>query len=317
MNFRLSAPHTFIILSLLTVCCVLGCEAENDRRKIVLEQVATDQDLQQVSASAETRPFYFGFDLRADPREDARQYIPFLKYLERKTGYRFELRLTPKNNSIVDDLGRGVIQFGAVGAGSYLFAHEKYDVISLARGLNIKGEAQYQACIVTSPQSGIRRIGDLRGKFMVFGGKTSTQGYLIPRIILAENNITLEDLAGYKFAGSHEDCAKEVIAKRGDACGMQDIMARSLVAKGLLRILFTSKYYPSSGIAANKDVAVEVLDKVKQALVDFQPTGRDAAGLYNWDRTEMPKGFVESGDADYEELRLWAETFDYLKEIDQ
>ncbi len=73
-------------------------------------------------------------------------------------------------------------------------------------------------------------------------------------------------------------------------------MGGELAKKGLVRILHTSRYYPSSGIAANKDVQKEVLAKVKQALIDFQPKGHDADGLYNWNKTEMPYGFVEAAD---------------------
>ena len=89
-------------------------------------------------------------------------------------------------------------------------------------------------------------------------------------------------------------------------------MGRDLAKKGLVRILYTSKYYPSSGISANRDVPKAVLAKVKQALIDFHPKGRDAAGLYHWAKTEMPNGFVEAKDKDYEELRKWAAKFGYI-----
>lgn len=315
MTFRKSVWSIFF--PFLIAFSFFGCEGETDRREIVLEEIATEKELQQISESKETDLLYFGFDLRASPQEDARQYLPFLKYLESTTGLRFELRFTPKNSTIVDDLGRGIIQFAAVGAGSYLLAHEKYEIISLVRGLNSQGKAEYQSCIVVSPESNIQNIEELQGKFIAFGSKSSTQGYLIPRIALFENNVTLEDLDGYKFAGSHRNCAEEVISGRVDACGIQDTMANNLSRQGLLKILYTSKYYPSSGIAANKDVQPEIIEKVKKALLDFQPTGRDAEGLYSWGKTEMPNGFVESLDANYDELRYWARKFDYLTEMDQ
>ena len=89
-------------------------------------------------------------------------------------------------------------------------------------------------------------------------------------------------------------------------------MGRELAKEGLVRILHTSPYYPSSGNVANCDVPNEVLVKIKQALIDFQPKGRDAAGLYHWAKTEMPNGFVEAKDKDYEELRKWAVKFGYI-----
>ena len=92
-------------------------------------------------------------------------------------------------------------------------------------------------------------------------------------------------------------------------------MAEELAQKGLVRILYKSKYYPSSGIVANRGVPEVVLAKVKQALLDFQPKRRDAPGLYNWAKTEMPNGFVETKDKDYEELRKWCLKFGYISNV--
>ena len=54
--------------------------------------------------------------------------------------------------------------------------------------------------------------------------------------------------------------------------------------------------------------------KVTQALLDFQPLGRDSANLYKWDKTEMPNGFISTKDEDYAELRKWSQKFELLDE---
>jgi phosphonate transport system substrate-binding protein len=51
------------------------------------------------------------------------------------------------------------------------------------------------------------------------------------------------------------------------------------------------------------------LARVKQALLDFDPTGGDAEGLYHWERSQMPGGFIEAQDGDYAELREWSARF--------
>ncbi len=56
---------------------------------------------------------------------------------------------------------------------------------------------------------------------------------------------------------------------------------------------------------AEDGLAPDVIKKIRQALLDFQPKGRDASGLYHWDRTEMPNGFTSASDADYAEIRDW------------
>ena len=290
-----------------------GCDWR-DVESIDLKERVDDAELARMAPKNDGDVFRFGFELRASPLEDARQYLPFLKYAEKETGLRFKLRFTPAYSSIVDDLGKDVIQFAAVGSVSYIAAHEKYGVIPIARGLNTEGRAEYRSVIVVAPDSPIQKVEDLRGKSFAFGDTASTQGHLIPRIILTEHGISLDDLGGYEYTGSHSNCANAVASGRLDAGGMQDTMAQRMADSGIVRIIHTSKFYPSSGIAANKDVPPEVIEKVKQALLDFKPRGKDAEGLYNWDRTEMPNGFTEASNEDYAELREWSIRFGLIDE---
>jgi len=290
-----------------------GCDLA-ERERIDLGDRVDDTELCAMAPKRDPNILWFGFDLRASPKEDARQYVPFLKYLERSTGIRIEVRFTARDSNIVDDLGSGVVQFAAIGAGSYVKARKIYGVIPLAQGLNAEGRAQYRSVIVTAVDSPIKDIEDLRGRTFAFGSVSSTQGHIIPRIVLAEHGLSLDDLAGYEYTGSHKNCATAVAAGHCHAGGMQDTMGRKMAEDGLIRIIHTSRFYPSSLIAANKNVPPDVVAKVKQALLDFQPKGRDAAGLYHWDRTEMPNGFVEAHDEAYAELRKWCRKFGMLSE---
>jgi len=255
------------------------------------------------------KTYYFGFDLRIGPSEDARQYLPFLDFLSRATGLGFELRFTSKASSIIDDLGTGRVDFAAIGAVSFIEANIQYGARILARGVNQRGKAEYRSMIVVSPDSAIKTLNDLRGKSFAFGSVSSTQGHLIPRITLSQNGIELSDLAVYGYTGSHRDCANSVIKGTFSACGMQDTMAESLEEEGALKILHVSPYYPSSGIAANQNVPTAVIEKVRQALVDFAPLGRDKENLYDWHKTEMPNGFQIARPIDYDELQAWLNTF--------
>ena len=62
-----------------------------------------------------------------------------------------------------------------------------------------------------------------------------------------------------------------MVSGKFDVCGMQDKLGMSLANQGMVKILHTSRYYPSSGIVANKSVPDEVLQKVRQAMIDAIP----------------------------------------------
>ena len=54
-----------------------------------LDEVLSEEELNQIPLEDEEIVYKFGFDLRRSLREDAKQYQPFLQYLETKTGYEF------------------------------------------------------------------------------------------------------------------------------------------------------------------------------------------------------------------------------------
>lgn len=261
--------------------------------------------------------FYFGFDLRSSPQEDAAQYLPFLNYLEQATGYHFKLRFTPKNSSTADELGQGKMQFASMGATSYLDAKSRYDVTSLVRGINHQGKAEYRSVFVVRSSSTINDIKSIKGRKLAFGSRSSTQGHLIPRIMLSKYGISLSDLRAYDYTGSHQNCAESVVSGKFDVCGMQDQLGEKLAKQGLLKVIHRSSYYPSSGIVVNNNVPEEVIVKVKKALLGFYPQGKHRIGLYHWGQTEMPRGFVASNEVDYAALRQWSVRLGFLEKVNK
>lgn len=294
-------------ISLLVAC------SDNDAIDISLSDSASPANTEETKPVPQV--YTFGFDPRSSPQEDARQYLPFLKYLEQSTGHKFTLRFTHKDADIVDDIGTGVLDFAAIGATSYIHAREvhNYPITPIARGLNMQGEAEYRSFFVVHPRSEITSLTQLKAHSFAFGSETSTQGHLIPRIVMLQHGISLSQLSRYEYTGSHIKCANAVVSGRADVCGMQDTMADNMARQGLLKILFRSAYYPSSGIVANEAVDKRVIKKVQQALIAFRPMGKHSASLYHWQKTEMPRGFVKAMDQDYQELKKWMRKLGFLQ----
>lgn len=300
----MSKMLAIIFSTILLLFPATGCS--NLTKENVIPLTTNDQN-PVVAKMDVTSPVYtFSYDRRMDPAEDVKMYAPFLKYLEKTTGYKFKLQPTPPNQNLIEELGTGRVDLAAIGTLSYLQAHQKYGVRAIARGVTDQGKAEYQALIITSPNSKLRSLSDLRGKTFSFGSDTSTQGYLIPLIMLTQAGVKLTDLAGYTFAGSHFDTANAVISGRYAAGGIQDTLGRELAKKGLVRILAESEEFPSSTISVSPSLPSEVVKKIREALLAFAPEGKDKAMLYHWEQTEMPRGFVATDDKDFDEARSWA-----------
>lgn len=320
VNMKKSDRSFYIFRLLLIVCTVVLFSACDSREFSNIEEVDTNEVLSDVAVKKELDGqkyeerdvLYFGFDLRSSPQEDIKQYRPFLDYLQEETGYRFKLHFNAKGDATYKDLATDHVQFAAIGAMGFLLAKSHANLTPIVRGLNNDKKAVYQSVFVTSPKSNIKKVEDIKGTKMAFGSKSSTQGHLIPRIILEKHGIQLKDLELYSYTGSHQKCAEAVISKKADVCGMQDQLAKKLVKEGLVKIVHSSAYYPSSGIVVNEFVPKNIVNKVTQALLNFEPEGKDGSNLYHWERTEMAKGFVEADEKDYQELKKWATKLGFL-----
>ncbi len=256
----------------------------------------------------------FGFDLRLDPKEDVRIYTPFLEYLERTTGKHFSIRFTEKYEDTVENLVKSVTHFAAIGSLSYVIGREKYgnSIKYLVSGVNKEGEPRYYAVIFTRPESTIRDIKDLNGKSFAFGSKMSTQGHLIPRKMLEDEGITLNELSRYVYTASYIDTVRAVINGEYDAGGLQDNLAERLATEGKIKILKISKPYPSSLIAFNDSVDRKTVEAVRFALLAFEPTGRHKDMLVDWDKTEMPYGFTRVNESEFYNVALLARRYGLL-----
>jgi len=299
-----SKVRLLVLSTILLLLPTMGCS--NLTKENVISLTQEDQNPVVAKRDVTSSVYTFSFDRRMDPAEDVKMYAPFLEYLERTTGYNFKLRPMAQNQNLIEELGTGRVDIAAIGTLSYLKAHQKYGVRPVVRGITEQGKAEYRALIITSTNSNLRSLSDLRGKTFTFGSDTSTQGYLIPLIMLTEAGVKLTDLTGYTFAGSHFDTANAVISGRYAAGGIQDTLGRELANKGLVRILAESKEFPSSTISVSPSLPTDVVKKVQEALLKFTPEGNDKGMLYHWDQTEMPLGFVSTDDKDFEKARIWA-----------
>ncbi|MGB9673942.1 MAG: phosphate/phosphite/phosphonate ABC transporter substrate-binding protein, partial [Anaerolineales bacterium] len=253
-----------------------------------------------MSNSAE---WQIGFDARLEPKDDVRQVASLAEWLEKKSGLSFGVYIPNANESVVDSICSGKAAFAVVGTVSYLQAHDQCNAHILVRGLNAEGNDTYRAAIIVPVDSPLNTLADLKRHTFAFGAINSTQGNLIPRIMLQRAGLSLEDFRKYIYTGSHAATANAVTSHHVDAGALQDTLALALAKRGLVRILAFSEPYPSSGVIVAPSVPTTISSLVQKELLLLDPTGKDASVLYEWWRTEMPLGFVRASDDDYEDLR--------------
>jgi phosphonate transport system substrate-binding protein len=298
------------IVSLFII--ITGCVEQEVPKKINLSERVAEPSAHTVGTLDD--PLLFGFDLRLDPKEEVKIYTPFLKYIEESTGQRFRIKFTDKYKNTVENLGKGLTQLASVGTLSYVIGREEYGIKYLVSGVNHEGDPRYHAAIVTSHDSTIQNISQLKGKSFCFGSRMSTQGHLIPRKMMEDQGIVLKDLDSYQYTGSHINAASAVLNGECDAAGIQDTLASRLVTEGKIKIIGFSEPYPSSLIAYNADLDSGTVLNIKIALLAFEPQGRHNDLLFEWDKTEMPLGFTIINETEIHKVRDLAKRYGLIKD---
>lgn len=301
-----------ILLILFAFLLISACSPEQLALSVSLEDRLLVHEV-YAPAPTPTACWRLGFDRRLEPKEDVRQVASLARWLQQTTGLPWCVQVTAPGEALLDQLCRGEVDFAVMGTVSYLKAHHRCGAQIVVRGLNSAGEDVYRAAIVVPVHSSITALADLRGRSFAFGAPTSTQGHLIPRLMLQEAGLTLKDFRIFTFNESHAATAKAVTSGRYDAGALQDTLAFSLAERGLVRILAVSEPYPSSGIVAAPDVPPQTVRLAQEALLRLNPQGADAHALYHWERSEMPRGFVRADDGDYQRLRELAAAIGLLE----
>jgi methyl-accepting chemotaxis protein len=234
------------------------------------------------------------------PGEMYRRFTPLCEYLTAATGRRVELSVAMDFAQTLADLEQGATDLAFLSPTTYIEARKKFGAVLLVKALR-NGIPFTHAVVVAKAGGGIRGLADLRGKRFAFGDRMSTSSYLIPRAMLAEAGIGLEDLESYAFLGHHDDVAKAVLAGEYDAGGLRESTAAAAAGEGLA-VIKTSIEIPEFNICASRQTDSRAAELVKKALLALDrkdSTQARVLALIDPDYT----GFVAAKDGDYDGIR--------------
>ncbi|HEX9154322.1 MAG TPA: phosphate/phosphite/phosphonate ABC transporter substrate-binding protein, partial [Nitrospira sp.] len=229
------------------------------------------------------------------PAEMYRRFTPLTDYLSRSLGKRVELSISVDFEQTLKNLEDGTTDLAFLTPTTYIDARRRFGAMLLVKAMR-RGVPYTHAAIVTRQGSGIERVEDIVGKRFVFGDQMSTSSYLIPRQMLADADITLEDLKDYGFLGHHDDVARAVLSGEYDAGGLRETTAKKFEDRGL-KVIKTSFDIPEFNICASKNVSEALMDQIRKSLIALNSTDQRHARLLSQIDQDYT-GFVEALDSD-------------------
>lgn len=259
----------------------------------------------QAAVGADTAPVNIGMVPDAGATQvSITEKAPLKAYLEQKLGRSVNLIIPTSYNATVEALGNGSLDFAYLGGLTYIKAHARYSVVPLVQR---SSDLQFRSYFITSSHSGIRSLGDLRGKTFAFGDINSTSGHLMPYLEMRQAGIDPNSALKYRYTGSHPATAKAVESGAVDAGALDETVYNSMVSEGKLdpskvRVFYMSKPFVDYVWVARKDVDPATQEKFAQAFTDLRERQDDEIL-----KVLRGKNFVRASNEEYTVLRLVAE----------
>ncbi len=235
-----------------------------------------------------------------EPEVMKRRFKGLSGYLSEKLGVRVELVPGKDLASTVNDLGAGRTDICYLTPTTYIEAKHKYGADILVKCLS-EGRPFTHATVVVKQDSGIERLADLAGKSFAFGDEKSTTSHLMPRAMLNDAGVKLQDLKAYSYLGRHDAVAAAVLDGRYDAGGIIETVARRYEDQGL-SIISRSDDIPTFNIVSGGNLVGETRDALVKAMVGLDASNPAHASILR-DMDPHYTGFVEAQDSDYNGIR--------------
>jgi phosphonate transport system substrate-binding protein len=241
--------------------------------------------MQSRAASEPPQPVLFGVLPVNQPQVMAQRFGPLIAYLERKTGYDFELRLYKTGSksggytAAVHGLISGETPLAYLAPVTLAQARHHDEriepLVCAVRG----GSPSYVGEIVVRRDSDIHEVEDLIGRRVIGASPSSTSGNLMPSGMLIERGIDKSRFATMDFTGGHDKAARAVLVGTYDAAWINDKNFQRFKDQGVgLRAIWTHAPVPEFPIAVNTaylDAAVQ--ERILDALLAMH--SKDPDGL--------------------------------------
>jgi phosphonate transport system substrate-binding protein len=229
---------------------------------------------------------------------------PLKAYLARTLGRPVNLVIPTNYNATVEALGNGSLDFAYLGGLTYIKAHARYGVVPLVQR---SSDLEFHSYFITSANSGIQSLRELKGKSFAFGDINSTSGHLMPYLEIRQAGLNPDTDLKYRYTGSHPATAKAVESGAADAGALDESVYNAMVSEGKLdptklRVFYISKPFVDYVWVARKDVDQATQEKFVRAFTSLRED-------QNHDILQILRGkkFVRATNEEYTILRLVAQ----------
>ncbi|MES9970021.1 MAG: phosphate/phosphite/phosphonate ABC transporter substrate-binding protein [Candidatus Thiodiazotropha sp.] len=189
--------------------------------------------------SHSTESLILGIHPYRSHQEIRRMFMPLADFLSHRTGIPVEVRIGNSYDAHFNAIIQGQVDIAFIGPALFVQLIDKGAVPNLLARLEVNGRPTFTGKIFTREGSDIRSLKDLKGRHFAFGSYSSTMSHLVPRQMIFEAGIDIEDFASYHHFGSHDNVALAVLAGDADAGAVKEAVFEKYRSKGIVSIATT------------------------------------------------------------------------------
>jgi len=271
------------------------------KRRVLLSLVLTLTlgTLQPVSADA-GEPLILGVHPFLPATSLLPKFEPLAAHISRSLGHPVHVEISRDYEDHIRRVGTGEVDIAYMGPASYVKLVETYGESNLLARLEIRGSPAFHGVIFVRDESPIRTLEELKDKRFAFGSPSSTMGTLVPRHVLKQAGVGMEDLGGFSSLGNHDNIALGVLVGDFDAGAVKEETFTKFQPRGLRSLAVTLPISEHLFVAAT-NLSADRVTKVRTILLR---TGEDEEGLAVLRSIkETVSGLVPVEDSDYDNLR--------------
>jgi phosphate/phosphite/phosphonate ABC transporter binding protein len=243
----------------------------------------------------------FGIVPLESPAEMFKRFGPLAEYLGKKLGRKVELKVAVDFHVAMEDIGYGATHLCFMTPSTYIEAHNKYDIELLVKALR-GGKPYHHSVIIVRGDSGINSVENIKGRTFAFGDLHSTSSHIVPRAMLLNAGIDLNDLLYYNYLGHHDNVVNAVLRGDFDAGGVMESVAYRFKDRGIKIIKFSDDI-PEFNICVSRTLPEKDRTSIKAAFIALTDATSEGSTILKSIQKDYT-GFMEASDEDYNSVRL-------------
>lgn len=188
---------------------------------------------------------------------------PIIEDLEKRTGITFNLNSTLTIEKFEKAIERGEFDFLYLNPYHLVQIHDSQGYIPL-----VADKAPLRGILVVRSDSTIQTPADLNGKTVAFPSPNAIGATLLPKSDLGQLfHATVTPLYVKTHSSVYLHVVKELAAAGGGV--EKTLHEQSEAIRSALRIIYTTRSFPSHPVAAHPRVPKDIQDKVRRAFLDM------------------------------------------------